>query len=255
MNPFKQTKKQVSLFVTAGYPQLDSLVSAIRLLESAGVDFIEIGIPFSDPMADGPVIQHTSEVALKNGMTTEVLFEQLRRIQYKIPLVMMTYFNPVLRYGLNAFMTDCREIGIRHLIVPDISLEVYEREYQEIFEENGMTLCFLVTPTTTTDRIERMAKHSRDGFIYLVSSNMTTGNETAQLPIEVYETAKQACGETPMMLGFGIRCGSDVNRAHQVADGAIIGSAYLQALSGGNQSVFLRDLFEELKLSSPPKNL
>jgi len=255
MNPFKQTKKQVSIFVTAGYPELDSLASEIRLLESAGVDFIEIGIPFSDPMADGPVIQHTSEVALKNGMTTELLFEQLRIIQCKIPLVMMTYFNPVLRYGLNAFMTDCREIGIRYLIVPDISLEVYERDYQAIFEENGMTLCFLVTPTTRTDRIEQMAKHSRKGFIYLVSSNMTTGNATAQLPADAYETVKKACGQTPMMLGFGIRSGTDVNRAHQVADGAIIGSAYLQAMSGGNQSVFLRDFFEEIRLSSPPKNL
>lgn len=255
MNPFKQTKKQVSIFVTAGYPELNSLPSEIQLLENAGVDFIEVGIPFSDPMADGPVIQHTSEVALENGMKTALIFEQLRSFETKIPLVMMTYFNPILHYGLNKFMTDCSELGIRHLIVPDISLEVYERDYQSIFEENGMTLCFLVTPTTSTERIQRMAEHSREGFVYLVSSNMTTGNITVNLPIEDYATVKKACGQTPMMLGFGIKSGMDVIRAHEVADGAIIGSAYLKALSVGNQRIFLRDVFEEISFSAPLKSL
>lgn len=254
MNPFIQTKKQVSIFITAGYPELNSLASEIRLMERSGVDFIEIGIPFSDPMADGPVIQHTSDLALKNGMTTALIFEQLRTIQSKVPLVMMTYFNPILRYGLEKFMADCRELDIGHLIVPDISLEVYELDYQRIFETNGMTLCFLVTPTTSIERIVRMAEHSREGFIYLVSSNMTTGNATANLPLETYAQVKKACGRTPMMLGFGIRSGTDVVRAHEIADGAIIGSAYLRALSGGNQHYFLRDLFDEISFSYQLKN-
>lgn len=242
MNPFKTTRKQLSIFVTAGYPELTSLPEKLAFLTRAGVDFIEVGIPFSDPLADGPTIQESSNVALRNGMNTSLLFEQLAAFRASVPLVVMSYLNPIVHFGLERFLQRCSETGIRHLIVPDVSLEVYERSYQKRFETMGITLCFLVAPSTSSERVQRMAKHSRNGFIYLVSSSMTTGNQQTQHFESDYKRIKEACGTTPMMIGFGIRTGQDVRRVHSFSDGAIVGSAYIQAIHSGNEAAFIQDV-------------
>lgn len=239
MNPFRKTKKQLRIFVTAGYPDINALPHQIKDLEDQGVDFIEIGIPFSDPMADGPTIQLSSEIALKNGMSIRVLFDQLRNIQSKIPLVIMSYFNPIIHFGLESFLKECQAVGIAHLILPDISVEIYESKYIDTFQRYGITLCFLITPDTNSERIEKMSKHSARGFIYLVSSAMTTGNEVQRISPSVAERIRLACGRTPMMIGFGIQSRSDVDAVLEIADGAIIGSAYIRALADESSREFI----------------
>lgn len=242
MNPFKKTHKQLSIFVTSGYPELNSLPSQIKFLENNRIDFIEVGIPFSDPIADGPVIQASSMKAISNGFSMDLLFNQLATVETKIPLVIMSYLNPILRFGVVRFLTECRKVGVFHLILPDLSLEIYEREYEELFLQHGMTICFLVTPETTEARVKQMAKHSSNGFIYLVSSTMTTGNNTPMEANISHGRIKSYCGETPMMIGFGIRERKDVESAHQNADGAIIGSAYLKALASSSEKAFLESI-------------
>lgn len=242
MNPFQKEHKQLSIFVTAGYPLLNSLPEKIEFLSNAGVDFVEIGVPFSDPLADGPIIQASSSIALQNGMTLPILFKQLAGMTTKIPLVLMSYLNPIIHFGVDAFLLACKETGIRHLIIPDLTLEVYERFYQATFETNGITLCFLVAPCTQSERIHRMAHHSRNGFIYLVSSSMTTGNTSTHNHTDAYLRIRAACGTTPMMIGFGIRTVDDVRHAHAFGDGAIIGSAYIQSIETNNEEIFIQDV-------------
>ena len=242
MNPFCKNNKQLSIFVTAGYPELNSLPSQIAFLESKGVDFIEVGIPFSDPMADGPTIQESSEIALRNGMTVTRMFEQLKDLKSNIPLVIMSYFNPILHFGLERFLEHCNQSNVAHVIVPDISMEVYQHLYQSQFEKHGVTVCFLVTPETSSERITQMSQHSKHGFIYLVSSSMTTGNSVKKISDSEIERIQDAVGDTPLMVGFGITSREDVLNVHQKADGAIIGSAYLRALSEGKQDLFISNV-------------
>lgn len=246
MNTFKKQKKQVSIFITAGYPTIESTAEQILMLQEKGVDFIELGIPFSDPMADGPVIQETSNVALQNGMNLDLLFALIEKHQaeIRVPLVMMGYFNPIFLFGLERFLEKCAALNIKHLIVPDISLEVYERNYQAQFEKFGVSLCFLVTPLTSDERIIKMAEHSKNAFIYLVSQNSITGeNKNSSSSLESrYTEIKVLCKETPVMLGFGIQNKLDIEKAHQFTDGAIIGTAYLKALALENQENFLSSL-------------
>lgn len=246
MNPFKKQNKQLSIFITAGYPSLESTTKQILTLQEQGIDFIEVGIPFSDPMADGPVIQETSSIALKNGMHLDLLFDQLFSIKesVKIPLVIMGYLNPVLQYGIEKFLLKCKELSIASVILPDMSLELYERFYQSNFKKYGISVSFLITPTTSDDRIERIANVSRNSFVYLVSQTSITGG-TSAINSEMndrYKEIKQICGETPVMLGFGINSKDDVFKAHQNCDGAIIGSAYLKALKNGKESEFVENL-------------
>ncbi len=250
MHPFRKNSKQVSIFVTSGFPDIDSLPNQIHTLAESGIDFIEVGIPFSDPMADGPTIQESSDIALKNGMNIATMFHQLEDVNVSIPLVIMSYFNPILHFGLEAFLQRCIQVGVQHVIVPDISLEVYDALYREQFENNGVTLCFLVTPNTNSDRIAEMSKRSANGFIYLVSSSMTTGNEVKQMGASEVDRIRKACGATPLMIGFGIRNRSDVENVHRMADGAIIGSAYIRALSNGSEKSFISEL-----LALEPENL
>lgn len=242
MNPFQKNTKQISIFVTAGFPEIESLPNQISLLEQHGIDFIEVGIPFSDPMADGPTIQHSSEVAIRNGMNIDVLFSQLNQVQSNVPLVIMSYFNPILHYGLEEFLQGCTEAGVYHIILPDVSLEVYDAKYRSIFEKYGIAFCFLATPKTSSERIAAMAERSSNGFLYLVSSAMTTGNNVKRLAPKEVERIRAAAGNIPIMIGFGIRNTEDVRSVHEMADGAIIGSAYIRALSSGNQESFLREI-------------
>ena len=246
MNPFKKQNKQLSIFITAGYPTLESTTKQILTLQEQGIDFIEVGIPFSDPMADGPVIQETSSIALQNGMHLDLLFDQLFSIKENvtIPLVIMGYLNPVLQYGIEKFLSKCKELNIASVILPDISLELYERFYQSNFVKYGISVSFLITPTTSDERIERIANVSQNSFVYLVSQTSITGG-TSFINTEMndrYKEIKQICGETPVMLGFGINSKEDVFKAQQNCDGAIIGSAYLKALKNGKESEFVKNL-------------
>lgn len=242
-NPFKQAHKQTSFFITAGFPKRDSLPTQLLRLQEKGVDFIEIGMPFSDPMADGPVIQRCSSIALQNGMTPDLLFEQLEQIREKIhiPLVLMGYFNPVLQYGMKAFLEKCRQLRITSLILPDLPLELYLSEYKEMVEAAGISMIFLVTPQTSDERIREIAEVCQNSFVYLVGQNSITGTtySISEAQLGRYATIKQLCGETPVMLGFGIDSPERQQQAFLHCDGAIIGSAYLKAVQNGTETAFL----------------
>lgn len=245
-NRFKKQKKQLSIFITAGFPELNSTGKQILELQAKGVDFIEVGIPFSDPMADGLVIQETSAIALKNGMQMDLLFEQLFSIkdEVKIPLVLMGYLNPVIQYGLEKFLSKCKEMNIASVILPDMSVEIYERFYKDLFDEYGIYVSFLITPETDGERIKKVVEMSQNSFVYLVSQSSITGGDSS-ITIgmnQKYRSIKKLCGEVPLMLGFGIKSRLDVLKAQENCDGAIVGSAYLRALKQGSENSFLEGL-------------
>lgn len=244
MNSFRSSNKQLSLFTTAGYPQLDSLNEQLSIMEAAGIDFVEVGIPFSDPLADGPVIQETSKIALENGMNVSLLFDQLSQRTSRIPVVLMGYLNPVLSFGMKRFLEHCRRCEIRTVILPDLSMEIYQRDYQLMFEDHDVSPAFLVTPLSTNERIELAAKLPNNSFVYLVSGNVTTGAHSSALAANDirYQEVRALCGSTPVFIGFGIRTKEDVVTVHKNADGAIIGSAFLEALSRGEQTLFLSSI-------------
>ena len=246
MNPFIKDKKQVSIFVTAGYPHLDSLKGQLLQLQGQGVDFAEVGIPFSDPMSDGPVIQETSTVALRNGMKVELLLQQLEAIQGEIhiPLVLMGYLNPVLQFGLDNFLSRCQKLGIKSLILPDLSLELYQNRYRETFEKYGIPVTFLITPLTPDDRVQRIAQACRNSFIYLVGQNSITGQGYAinDILASRYAQLKSLCGDTPLFLGFGIDSKEKKEKAFESVDGVIVGTAYLKAVKSGEEVAFLENL-------------
>ena len=243
MNPFKKSTKQKSIFITAGYPKIDSLASQIKLLEDYSIDFIEVGIPFSDPLADGPVIQNTSEISIKNGMNLPLLFAQLETIETNTPLVLMGYLNPVINYGVEKFVIACKKLNISSVILPDMSLDIYEKFYQSIFEKHHVSISFLITLETETDRVKKIAKHCEKSFVYFISSNSTTGtNSQLNFDNARINSIRKALGQVPLMIGFGIKTVEDIKKVYQVADGAIIGSAYLKALSIGKERQFLKSL-------------
>ncbi len=229
----KGDKRLLSIYYTAGYPTLDSTLDIAEALESAGVDFLEIGFPYSDPVADGPIIQHSSEVALRNGMTLHVLFEQLidLRKRVNIPVFLMGYVNPVLQYGVDNFCKSCKAVGVDGVIVPDLPMYEYEERYQNTFDENGLSNVFLVTPQTSEERIREIDALST-GFIYLLSSSATTGkNLSVSENTEAYFSRIRAMKlKTPVVIGFGISDHDTFIRATDHADGAIVGSAFVKLL-------------------------
>jgi tryptophan synthase alpha chain len=224
----------LSIYFTAGYPSLNDTVKIIRELEKSGVDMIEIGLPFSDPLADGPTIQESSTAALKTGMTTETLFGQLKNIRntVKIPLLIMGYFNPMLQYGVEAFCQKCQEIGVDGLIIPDLPVDVYHEDYQEIFERYGLINVFLITPQTSEERIRFIDKVSK-GFIYMVSSASVTGSSKGfgDAQTEYFERIAAMQLSHPQIVGFGIHDTKTFQRATKTAKGAIIGSAFIKHLT------------------------
>lgn len=230
----QENKKLLSIYFTAGYPGLNDTTIIIQDLEKRGVDMIEIGLPFSDPLADGPTIQASSTQALQNGMTTEVLFKQLKNIRQtvSIPLIIMGYFNPMLQYGVDAFCKKCKEIGIDGLIIPDLPVDVYHEEYQTIFEKYGLINVFLITPQTSNERIKYIDSIS-NGFIYMVSSASVTGSQSGfgNEQTQYFERINKMNLKNPQVVGFGISNNETFTQATQYAKGAIIGSAFIKHLT------------------------
>lgn len=231
---FQQKDKNIlSVFCTAGFPELQSIVPILEELQNNGVDLVEIGMPFSDPTADGPVIQYSNTIAINNGMMLKVLFEQLKGIRAKvhIPLVLMGYFNPVLQYGIDHFLQDAHACGIDGIIIPDLPMYEYETLYKEKFEQHDLKNIFLVTPQTAENRIRKIDTLT-DAFIYVVSSNaITGGNSNIQQEQENYfQRIQNMQLKNPTLIGFGIRDKQTFNTACQYANGAIIGTAFINVI-------------------------
>lgn len=245
----KKDKNILSIYFTAGYPQLDSTVKIAEILEESGVDFVEIGFPYSDPVADGPVIQHSSETSLKNGMTLEVLFEQLTDLRktVSIPVLLMGYVNPVLQYGVERFCKKCAEVGIDGLIIPDLPMYEYEALYQDAFAQNNLSNIFLVTPQTVDERIRKIDTLS-NGFIYLLSSSATTGKNLAVSgESDAYFSRLQSMNlRNPLVIGFGISDRETFVHANRFAQGAIVGSAFVRLLGEDNYQERIPDFIKQL---------
>jgi tryptophan synthase alpha chain len=230
---FSRKKERVlNVYCTAGYPQRDSTLPVMKALQSSGADLIELGMPYSDPLADGPVIQASSARALRNGMTLSFLFEQLKdfRKEIRVPVILMGYLNPLLQYGFESFCAKAAEVGIDGLIIPDIPMYEYERMYKPVISKYGLSFTFLVTPETSEDRIRKLDKLS-SGFLYAVSSSSITGSDKDFTPVESYLRRLQGMKlANPLLVGFGIRDKSTFESASRYTNGAIIGTAYIQAI-------------------------
>jgi tryptophan synthase alpha chain len=231
---FKTKKKNIlSMYFTAGYPELNSTVPLIMELARSRIDMIEIGIPFSDPVADGPVIQRSNEKALQNGMSLNRLFDQLRNVRKKteIPLLLMGYFNPVFKFGIVNFLRKCSETGIDGTIIPDLPVETYREEYGSLFEKHGITNIFLLTPQSPAERIRYLDSISK-GFLYMVSTTSTTGtkNNLDDSQINYFKRVSALDLKTPRLIGFGISDKTTFNQACDYSNGAIIGSAFIRSL-------------------------
>ncbi len=243
----KKQKNILSIYFTAGFPQLNDTGNVIRELEANGIDLIEIGIPFSDPMADGPTIQESGTIALRNGMTLKVLFEQLKDIRsdVTIPLILMGYLNPIMQYGFENFCKQCKETGIDGAIIPDLPFNDYISQYKPIADKYDIKIVMLITPETSDERIRLIDQHT-DGFIYMVSSASTTGAQSN------FDDKKQAYFRkingmnlrNPRLIGFGISNKATLEAAQENASGAIIGSKFITLLK---ESANIKEAVKALK--------
>jgi tryptophan synthase alpha chain len=228
----KKNKRVLSVYFTAGYPQLSDTIEIIKELDRSGADLIEIGMPFSDPVADGPVIQKSSEKALLNGMSIKLLFEQLAEIRKvtEIPLILMGYINPIYRFGIEEFLVKCNETGIDGTIIPDLPAEEY-LTYEPIFKKYNISNVFLISPHTPPERLLFLDSLT-NGFIYMVSSSSTTGgkNQFSEDQTAYFEQTIALRLKAPLMIGFGISDKESFDQACNYANGAIIGSAFIRAL-------------------------
>jgi tryptophan synthase alpha chain len=229
----KSNKRILSVYFTAGYPNLGDTIPILTALQENGIDMAEIGIPFSDPMADGPIIQHSADVALRNHMSLRLLFEQLREVRktIRIPLILMGYLNPIMQYGFERFCRDCAATGIDGIIIPDLPFANYMTEYKSVAEQHGLKMIMLITPETSETRI-RLVDENTEGFIYLVSSASTTGAQTQ------FDDGKKVYFKrvasmklrNPLLVGFGISNKETLDAATEQTNGAIIGSRFIQLL-------------------------
>jgi tryptophan synthase alpha chain len=232
---FREKNRNIlSVYFTAGFPKLNDTIEIIYELEKAGVDQIEIGMPFSDPLADGPVIQLSSQKALENGMSIRLLFEQISKVRdrVKVPLILMGYLNPVLRYGMENFLNKASDIGIDGFILPDLPLREYLQSYKQQFDDAGIYNVMLITPQTIPERVKLIDQHS-GGFVYMVSSASTTGTSKNIFDIhnDYFHKIAEMNLEKPRLIGFGIANRSSFQQACTHANGAIIGTAFIRAIS------------------------
>lgn len=228
----KKSCNVLNVYCTAGFPHLDSTLKVMKALQESGADMIELGIPYSDPLADGPIIQHSGTIALHNGMTIKKLFEQLKdfRKEISLPVLLMGYMNPVLQYGFEKFCADAASVGVDGLILPDLPEYEFRNEYGATIKKHGLDFVFLVTPETSNERIKKLDALS-SGFLYAVSSSSTTGTDKNMTDIEQYlEKLKTLQLKNPVLVGFGIKDKTTFELACKQAQGAIIGSAYIKAL-------------------------
>ncbi|WP_223648738.1 tryptophan synthase subunit alpha [Hymenobacter psoromatis] len=229
-----KTADVLNVYFTAGFPQLHDTVPILKSLQDAGADLVEIGMPYSDPVADGETIQRSNQQALDNGMTVATLFEQLQDIRQQgitVPILLMGYLNPVVQFGVEKFCQQCQEVGVDGVILPDLPLEVFEREYQPLFTKYGLKNVFLVTPQTSAARV-RQLDGLADGFIYLVAAAGTTGAQTdMNADVDAYLRRTKVLGlRNPTLVGFGISDAASFAAASRHTTGAIIGSAFIRLL-------------------------
>ncbi|MDB5131108.1 MAG: tryptophan synthase subunit alpha [Mucilaginibacter sp.] len=229
----KKKDNLLSIYYTAGYPEVNTTLDIAEALERAGVDFLEIGFPYSDPVADGPTIQHSSEKALENGMTLTLLFEQLKDLRKRItiPILLMGYVNPIVQYGIERFCKQAAEVGVDGIIVPDLPMYEYEAMYSRYFIDNNLSNIFLVTPQTSEERIRKIDELS-NSFIYLLSSSSITGGQL-QVSVNIedyYKRIKAMQLKNPAIIGFGISDDKSFKKACEYAAGAIVGSAFVKLL-------------------------
>jgi tryptophan synthase alpha chain len=230
---FQQKKENIlSVYFTAGFPKLEDTLPTLKCLQANGVDLVEIGVPFSDPMADGIVIQNSSQHALKNGMSIRKLFEQLTavRAEIHIPLIMMGYLNPIMQFGFEAFCKECHRVGVDGMIIPDLPMADFLEEYKEIAQRYELEFIFLITPETSDERIREIDSHT-NGFVYMVSSAATTGTQTSfDNKVEYFNRINSMNLKNPRLVGFGISNKSTRDMVNRYSSGAIIGSAFIKAL-------------------------
>ena len=224
--------KKLNIYFTAGIPTLEDTAEIMKTIQNSGADMMEIGMPYSDPVADGPVIQEAHELALKNGMTIAKLFSQLKSVknEINIPVILMGYINPVLSFGFEKFCEECANSGVSGLIIPDLPPIEFERNYQPILEKYGLNFTFLVTPETSEERIQYLDSLS-SGFLYAVSSSSTTGNENKEVKNDEYLNKLASINlKNPVMIGFGIKNKTDFEQVTEKAQGGIIGTAFVKIL-------------------------
>lgn len=245
---FNDKQKDIlSIYFTAGFPQLNDTCEVIRQLQANGIDLIEIGIPFSDPMADGPTIQDSGTIALRNGMTLKVLFDQLKDIRkdVTIPLIMMGYLNPVMQYGFENFCKQCGETGIDGVIIPDLPFNDYINEYKPVADKYDIKVIMLITPETSEERVRLIDNHT-NGFIYMVSSASTTGAQKSfdEKKQDYFRRINSMGLKNPRLIGFGISNKATLEAAQQNASGAIIGSKFITLLK---ESANVKEAVKALK--------
>jgi tryptophan synthase alpha chain len=252
LNKLFDSKKDnlLSIYFTAGYPELNTTVAIAEALEKAGVDFLEIGFPYSDPVADGPTIQHSSEKALENGMNLNLLFEELKDLRKRvtIPILLMGYFNPMVQYGVERFCKKAVEIGVDGVIVPDLPMYEYETLYSKYFTDNGLSNIFLVTPQTSEERIRKIDGLS-NSFIYLLSSSSITGKnlQVSDAIEDYYKRIKAMQLKNPAIIGFGISNNETFKKACEYAQGAIVGSAFVKFLETENYLERIQEFVRSIK--------
>ena len=235
----RKNNRVLNLYCTAGFPQLNSTLEVMQSLEQNGADIIELGMPYSDPLADGEVIQQSSSVAIANGMTIQILFEQLAtmRQSVKIPVILMGYMNPVLQYGFERFCKDAAAVGVDGLILPDLPEHEFETQYGAIIKQYGLDFIFLVTPETSEARVRKLDTLS-SGFLYAVSSSSTTGSNQQMNDLGAYLKRLQDYGlRNPVLVGFGIKDKASFDAACAQSNGAIIGTAFIRALQEASDDI------------------